>query len=227
MKCDEGKICWLLSVSLKEKGFDPDEIDMFFNGYGRYGVEGMNKLLKYIDQNPDCSKQDIVEMTVQIQNYCWSMDYTETENQIRKISEDRGYLEQLVKAALLLVDLYKNSKPVLKLFDTITDDRELAVEIIKRVEKYQEEKKKLEIFTQALDRVNGVFKEKKYDWDLFDDIKITMIHTYNTHRPVEYDAVVNLVTEAENEDDLIDKINPIFMVVSKEIGLNDHSVEDE
>ena len=60
MKCDEGKICCLLSVSLKEKGFDPDEMAMFFNGYGRYGVEGMNKLLKYIDQNPDCSKQDSV-----------------------------------------------------------------------------------------------------------------------------------------------------------------------
>ena len=227
MKSDEGKLRYLLSMSLKEKGFDLEEVDMLFYGYGRYSVEGMTKLLKYIYQTPDCSKQDIVEMAIKIQDYCWNMDYTETENQIRKISDERGYPEQLVKGAMLLVDLYKNSKPVLKLFETITDDRELAIEIIRKIEKYQEEKKKLEIFVEALNRVEEVFEAKKYSRDLFYDVKLTLIHTYNTHRPVEYDVVVNLVDEAENEDDLIDKFNLIFKVVAEEIGLNDNSVVDE
>ena len=225
MKLDLEDILCMLTSELLEKGFETEEIDQFYNGYGRYMAEGMTELCKYIHQNPEASKEDIIEVSKKIQDYFWYKDHDNAEEHIRGISTKMGYQEELVKAAMVLIRLCHNTTTVVNLFDTITDERELALEIINRLEKRKEENEKLEIFKNAEKHVCEIFAAKSFNLNLLEDVKLAMAHTYHRHIPVEYDVIVNLVEISKSEEDLVRKFAPIFAVVMSDLDIDENCVD--
>lgn len=220
---DDFKIMDILLAELFRRGFNDEEIDFFYNGYGKYHCEGEAELIRFLDENPNATKKEIKLMAEKIQNYFWGTDRDEAEGQIKSISAERGYPAELVRAAMLLVDLLKNTENVLQLFANITDGRELAIEIIDRIEKYKEHEKEFEVFSRAKDRVCEIFEQKSYDVGLLSDVKLAMEYTFHTHVPVEYDVIVKAVEIAETEGDLIKRISPIMAIVFTELQLDEEN----
>ena len=212
----------LLSVELESKGFGHDELDQFYNGYGQYVAEGMTELFKFIYQNPESSKEEIIAISRKIQNYFWNMDCTNTEKRIRQISEEREYSapELLIKSAMTLVSIHKRGTYALELFEEIKDERELAIEMINRLEEWQAFDKAHAIFDRAENHVCEIFTDKSYDMDFLEDVKFAMEYTFHTRVPVEYEVIVRAVESAETEADLRKRMAPIMAVIYGELHID-------